>query len=317
MTDETPQKFTVANMLAMAKGRFTFVIGLIVLGGLAVEGLSIWSNYSQGVIQHEIALNAAKRQLAEQQEKTALAEKEAEAAKRARAEAEIALITLQNAAKLKKGEADKMQADAETAAAIAKNSLERQRAETEKVKAEARLAEAKAAQQEVVAEAYTGGQKAGKKPWPMIRTPLTGDKGIDVVNQQLDVLDNLQGPNSFDYGNRGGNVKPVIVDDDGSQKKAAPKVSAGGDVSGTSYSHTPTVGDKINTAVVTSLELNVRNDGTPEADIVGKLMQNQSVRVFRRFDSGWVEVQGACDTGNCRGFVNAKYLALGQPDKPQ
>jgi hypothetical protein len=302
MTDETPQKFTVANMLAMAKGRFTFVIGLIVLGGLAVEGLSIWSNYSQGVIQHEIALNAAKRQLAEQQEKTALAEKEAEAAKRARAEAEIALITLQNAAKLKKGEADKMQADAETAAAIAKNSLERQRAETEKVKAEARLAEAKAAQQEVIAEAFTGGQKAGKKPWPMNKTPLTGERGTDYYNLQLEAADNLLRPNSFD---------------DGSQKKAVPKVSAGGDVSSTSYNHTPTLGDKTDTAVVTSLELNVRNDGTPEADIVGKLKQNQSVRVFRRLDSGWVEVQGACDIGNCRGFVNAKYLAFGQTDKPQ
>src|SRR5262249_3881415 len=62
-------------------------------------------------------------------------------------------------------------------------------------------------------------------------------------------------------------------------------------------------------AIVVPLQLNVRDNVNANAQIVGRLNQNQKVRVLRRFSNGWAEIQGVCETGaNCTGFVNADYL---------
>jgi TPR repeat protein len=64
-------------------------------------------------------------------------------------------------------------------------------------------------------------------------------------------------------------------------------------------------------ATVVPLQLNVRMDVNANSQIVGRLNQNQKVRIIRRFDNGWAEIQGVCETGaNCTGFVNADYLQV-------
>jgi hypothetical protein len=52
-------------------------------------------------------------------------------------------------------------------------------------------------------------------------------------------------------------------------------------------------------------------DVNANSQIVGRLNQSQRVRIIRRFNNGWAEVQGVCETGaNCNGFVNAEYLQV-------
>jgi hypothetical protein len=64
-------------------------------------------------------------------------------------------------------------------------------------------------------------------------------------------------------------------------------------------------------ATVVPLQLNVRMDVNANSQIVGRLNQSQKVRIIRRFNNGWAEIQGVCETGaNCNGFVNADYLQV-------